>query len=628
MLALKILSHAWKQSLRSASRGQQTAGTILLFAVVVVFALNLLGLGLFLHVLLKQLEPGSDPILLFSGWVVYLLGIDLVLRLVLQRIPGQVLVPYLTLRLPRALLVHTLLVRSFASLFNVLPWAVIIPFAIDAAIPVYGIGAAAAWMVCLAMLVAANSLLNLVLKKLSMRTLPLAVALGASIAGLYGLDQLQALSLATASRALLRAVLEAPALAPLALLVPVLFYAIAYRVIRRRMTLEDLAPAPSVRADSASRYRFMEAWGQRWRFVALELKLFLRNRRPRASILMGLTVLPMGVLFYGMLLEDMGGAYPVPSTSALALAQQSEPAVAPPGQCLVKFRLEASAVPFGAHPHVTGDNQSLAAWDPDALPLLRSVDSSWSRTFLAEEGTTLRYCFTLGSSATEESNVEGTDSPVRSFIVRSDTVITRAAISWKTPGLPVVVQANLVYWALILTGILMFVYGQFFLALESTIFDALLSSRIRFRWLLATKVWVLFWSGVIAFLVTLPYAFIEIRILYVNAAAFIYNIGVNSYVLLFAATRSRKRFELNESIFSQQGKSAAQFVAIIPMWLLPIIIFAVLDAAGVPYALYVFFGGAGALGLILHRPILRWLFASLEKNRHAIAAGFRQGAGS
>ena len=391
------------------------------------------------------------------------------------------------------------------------------------------------------------------------------------------------------------------------------------------MTLEDLAPASSTRAGSASRYRFLESFGQRGRFVALELKLFLRNRRPRASFLMGVTIVPMGLLLYGMLLEDIGTTFHVPSAATLALAEQGEPTVAPPGMRLVSFRMGRIAAPIGSHPHVAGDHPNLGAWDPKAVPLLRSADSSWSRTVLVEDGTTLRYCFTLGSWQTEEQSAQGSDSPVQSLVVRSDTVVSRASVSWKTPELPVAVQINLLYWGLIMTGIFMFVYGQFFLALESTFFDALLSQRIRFRWLLTTKVSVLFWSGVVGFFVSLPYGFMDVQILYINAASFVYNIGVNSYVLLYVATRSRKRFELNESIFSQQGKSAAQFVAILPMWVLPIIIVVVLDALGVPSAPYVVLGGAGTLGLVLHKPILRLLYASLENNRHEIAAGFRQG---
>jgi hypothetical protein len=95
--------------------------------------------------------------------------------------------------------------------------------------------------------------------------------------------------------------------------------------------------------------------------------------------------------------------------------------------------------------------------------------------------------------------------------------------------------------------------------------------------------------------------------------------------MLYFASRHRKRFDLDESIFSQQGKGAAQFVAVVPMWILPVIVVAVLEGLGVPYALYFFFGGLGLLGIFFSRPLLAWTTGMLEKQRHNIAAGFRQG---
>ena len=101
MLVLKLLSHGWKQSLRSASRGQNTAGHIVMGVLVLLLAVNILGLGLYLHAILKELEPEMDPLLVFNGWVVYYLGFELLLRQMFQRIPGQAIVPYLSLRVHR-----------------------------------------------------------------------------------------------------------------------------------------------------------------------------------------------------------------------------------------------------------------------------------------------------------------------------------------------------------------------------------------------------------------------------------------------------------------------------------------------------------------------------------------------
>jgi hypothetical protein len=626
MVVMKLLSHGWKQSMRSASRGQNTAGNVIVIVIGVLLAVNLLGLGLFLHALLKQVEPGLDPVLVFNGWVVFYLGVDLLLRQMFQRIPGQSIVPYLTLRLRRSVLVHLLLLRSFVSFFNFLPWMIVLPFAANAVIPAYGIAATVAWVACLGLLMGSNSLFNLLLKKLSINTFRFALALGMAVIGVFVLDALDILPLASLSRGLLGAVLEMPLFVLVVVFVPAIVYGITFSVLRHRMYLEDLHPATTVRTDSSSRYRFLESAGVRGRYVALELKLFFRNRRARASLLVGLFVLPLGIFFYGMILRALGDAYPVPSDAAIESARASEEfTTAPPGFHRVTFQVDTGIVPDIAQVYVTGDHPILRNWKPSAVPLLRNPDSSWSKTIVVEEGTTLRYCFTLGSWQTEEKIGDGSEPPIYNMTVVSDTTIARAAIVWKTPELPLMVEVNLVYFGLMLTGMMMFVYGQFFLAWDSTFFDALLTWRIRFRSLLRTKVMILFVAAVISFVLTLPYAFMDTRILLINSLAFLYNIGVNSYVMLFLATRSKKRFELNEGIFSQQGKGAAQFVAILPMWILPVVVFAVLDGVGVPYALYLFFGLTGLVGLLLQRPMLRAAFRMLETKRYEIAAGFRQG---
>jgi hypothetical protein len=625
MLVVKLLSHGWKQSLRSASRGQNTVGQVVVGVMILLIALNILGLGLFLHSFLKELEPGKDPVQVFNGWVVYYLGIELLLRQLFQRVPGQSIVPYLTLRLPRSLLVHLLLVRSFVSFFNLLPWALIIPFAVTAVIPAAGVAGALAWMAFLACLIASNSLLNLLLKKLSFNGFAIAGGLTALIAGFFVLDRLDLISSASLSRYVLGSVLDTPALFLSGLLGPILLYTVTFAVLRRRMYLEDLYRAADIRGSAASRYRFLESSGFRGRFVALELKLFFRNRRSRASLVTVLIVLPLGILYYGMMLKAEGDPYPLPSHAVLESARQSEPTYASPGYALVTFHVDTGVVPAYAHVYVTGDHPTLAKWKPAALPLFRNPDSSWSRSFLFEAGTHLRYCFTLGSWDTEEKVGDGTGPPTYTMSVLADTSVVRSAITWKTPADHLFIVINLLYWGLLMTGLLMFAYGQFFLAWESTFFDALLTWRIRYRSLLELKVLVMFSAGAISFLLTVPYALMDEKILLYNSLAFVYNIGVNSYVLLYLASRHRKRFELQESIFSQQGKGAAQFVAILPMWFLPVIVFGVLEGIGVPYVLYILFGGLGLLGLVLYRPLIGRMVVLLENNRYTIASGFRQG---
>jgi hypothetical protein len=625
MLAFRLLSHVWKQSLRSASRGQKTAGNIFVLILVLMVALNLFGLGLFFQAYLKEKHPGADPLLLFNGWLIYYFGIDLLLRQMMQRIPGQAVVPYLTLPVKKSLLVHLLLFRSFFSSFNLLPWVFLIPFAASTVLPAAGAGSALGWLIALGSMVAANSLLNLLLKKLAVRSFAIALALIAAIGSFFALDFLHVMSLASVSRALLGAALEHPVLSAAALLAPVVLYTLVFTVARGKMHLEHLASVTAAREDTSSRYRVLESRGMRGRFLALELKMFFRNRRSRTTMIIALAIFPLGILYYGLLRETQGEPYPLPSQPVLEAARQSLPRTATEGWHLITFRVDTGIAPPSTHIYVTGNHAVLANWKPSAVPLLRNPDSTWSRSFLIEEGDSLRYCFTLGAWQTEEKVGDGSEPSVHTLTVRSDTTIYRSAIAWKTPEFPLFMKINLLYWGLFVTGMLMFAYGQCLLAWNSTYFDALLTWRLSFRWILNTKALILFAAAMLSFLLTIPFAFMDSRILLFNGLAFLYNIGVNSYVMLLLASRNRKRFELEESLFSQQGKGAAQFVAIVPMWILPIILYGVLEGIGVPYVLYLMFGGLGILGLLLHRPLLARAFGSLEKQRYAIAAGFRKG---
>ncbi len=368
MLVFTLLSHGWKQSLRSANRGQNTAGNIIVLVLFILLGVNLLGLGLILHGLLKDLEPGVDPLAVFNGWVVYYLGIDLLLRLLMQRIPGQTIVPYLTLRIKKSLLVHLLLLRSFFSLFNLLPWVIIIPFAVNALFPSTPAGGALGWLVAMAFLIAASSLLCLYLKKLSLARRTIALGLGVVLVGVFGLDLVHVIVLPSVTKSLLGAVLAQPWYAVLVALVPAALYVANFRLLRNKMRLEDLSPGGLLRTSTSAHYRILESAGERARYCALELKLFVRNRRARASLIMAIVVVPLGFLFYEMVFQAEGDPYPIPGAEALEVARQAEPSIARSGYVIVTFRIDTGVVPSSAHPYVTGDHVALGKWKPGALP--------------------------------------------------------------------------------------------------------------------------------------------------------------------------------------------------------------------------------------------------------------------
>ena len=144
-IVVKLLYHQWIASFRSVVRPQNIAGTVVLSVVLVIIALNLFSLGFFLERILARLDPGMDPLGIVNSVLLYYIFLDLLLRLWFQRIPGQILRPYLLLPVHRTTLIHLLMSKSQFSLFNILPLLLFVPVAVRVVAPAQGADAAAAW---------------------------------------------------------------------------------------------------------------------------------------------------------------------------------------------------------------------------------------------------------------------------------------------------------------------------------------------------------------------------------------------------------------------------------------------------------------------------------------------------
>lgn len=183
----------------------------------------------------------------------------------------------------------------------------------------------------------------------------------------------------------------------------------------------------------------------------------------------------------------------------------------------------------------------------------------------------------------------------------------------------------LLFVGIFMTGIFMINYGQFLVAWESAYFDGILTRSFSLYDYFKAKLWLLIFSCLIMYLLTLPYAFFGWKAFYINTASFFYNLGVNSFVLVFSSTYNRKRIDLDRgSAFNYQGTGAAQFVIVLPLILLPILIFQGFALLGEPYWGLFFLGVLGLIGLALSPYWLREIVKNFKEKKYRIAAGFRE----
>ncbi|MCK0131980.1 DUF5687 family protein [Flavobacteriaceae bacterium F08102] len=182
-----------------------------------------------------------------------------------------------------------------------------------------------------------------------------------------------------------------------------------------------------------------------------------------------------------------------------------------------------------------------------------------------------------------------------------------------------------VFVGIFVTGVFMINFGQFIPAWDSGYYKLLMSQNIKYKEYLTSKYLLMQMSAVIMFVLSIPYVYFGWDILLIHFAAMIFNIGVNSHILLFGGSFNRKRIDLNQrAAFNYQGTGAVQWLIGFPLLLLPMLFFYV------PYHYLGFEAGIatviiiGVIGVVFHQKIMQMITAKYIDSKYAMIDAFEQ----
>ena len=179
--------------------------------------------------------------------------------------------------------------------------------------------------------------------------------------------------------------------------------------------------------------------------------------------------------------------------------------------------------------------------------------------------------------------------------------------------------------AVFMTGSSVTIYGQFMFGWQSAHFDGLLVNKTNLHNFIKAKFLLFTTMSTLMTLVISFYGYISWKILAVQFAAYFYNIGIGTVVVLYFATRNYKAIDLSKgSTFNYQGISASQFILMIPYFLIPYLIYLPFSYSGKPYWGLGCLGLAGGIALISRSYWVTFILAEFNKRKYTIAEGFRQ----
>lgn len=279
-----LYSHIWKSFIRNERWRRNLIARILFVLLGLYFVILFLVLGLNISEVLANDE--GDAAGKFFMWILYYLAADYFIRCFLQQIPSLEVIPYMRFRIRRKKLVNNLLVRSSYSIFNVLPFFILIPFSVRVLGSSHGAVAALLFLTGCLLLIILNNLMGL-LTGLLTRINPVYWIIPVSVAAVTALAASLEGSLNEASHAVGYALAEGH---PLPFLVVAGMIAAAILMIRRllhRYLRVDLAGRRyRLRATGASFSGRFSRLGDTGRYMSLELSMLLRNKRSRNTMLM------------------------------------------------------------------------------------------------------------------------------------------------------------------------------------------------------------------------------------------------------------------------------------------------------------------------------------------------------
>ena len=175
------------------------------------------------------------------------------------------------------------------------------------------------------------------------------------------------------------------------------------------------------------------------------------------------------------------------------------------------------------------------------------------------------------------------------------------------------------------TGIFLINFGQFIPAWDSGYYKLLMSQNIKYEQYLKSKYTLMALSVIILFVLSIPYVYFGWKILLAHFAAAIYNLGVNTHVILLGGSFNRKKIDLNQrAAFNYQGTGAVQWLIGIPLMFLPLGIF------GLSYFLAGFEIGClvlallGITGIVFHQKLMTFITDRYVKSKYKMIDAFSQ----
>jgi hypothetical protein len=184
----------------------------------------------------------------------------------------------------------------------------------------------------------------------------------------------------------------------------------------------------------------------------------------------------------------------------------------------------------------------------------------------------------------------------------------------------------LVVAAFLVSGAFIVNFGRFAFAWQSVHFDGTMCGNLEFADLLRAKLLLYNIVSTSSLLICSFYGLIDWRILPMQLAAWLYNIGCTSVISLWIATYNYKPIDLSKTAaFNYQGiGGTSNLLFTLIIFIVPMLIYAPFSIFIGPWAGITAIGATGLISLLLRNVWIAFLIKEFYKRKPLILEGFRE----
>lgn len=273
----------------------------LAYFMVAYYAAILLFMGVILPFGLGDLHTGIAAFQVFDGWFFVILVLDFWLRFALQDTPANQMKSYALLPIRRNFLMNIYLTRAGLSLGNLFWGFMLVPFAIEAVLPLMGWSGAIMWLLAYWLMIVANSYAYLLTRAACTRHMLwflVPLALHAGVICLAVIPDHNILRLP--STLFIYNLTQGKMLyfAPIVALIGFFYW--SNMKLQGSITFDDVAKKEDVEVKNATQMTFLDRFGALGEYMKMEIKLRMRNKQVRIQffVALGLMVLLSGLMYF------------------------------------------------------------------------------------------------------------------------------------------------------------------------------------------------------------------------------------------------------------------------------------------------------------------------------------------